>query len=78
MPRNVRVTFQPLTQWPAGRARTHASQREDAKFKSAGRSERDWQGNSRWVAGERTPVERTYDELDRELWAIGASDVVVQ
>lgn len=75
---NVTIAFRPLTQWPAGRAVTADWRREDAKFKSAGRQERDFSGNTRWVAGERTPIERTYDELDRELWQIGATDAVVQ
>jgi hypothetical protein len=75
---NVTITFRPLTQWPAGRKRTDEWAREDAKFKAPGRSVNDGLGGSRWVQGSRTPIETTYDEMDRELWAIGATDVVVQ
>lgn len=75
---NATVTFRPLTQWPAGRAKTPDWQREDAKFRAGGRAQSDGMGSQRWVQGERTSVEKTYDELDRELWSIGATEVVVQ
>jgi hypothetical protein len=73
------VRFEPLSQWPAGRAKTADWQREDAKFKSASQSIRDAAGNyGGYKPGERTSVTKTYDELDRELTAISARDVVVQ
>lgn len=78
MSASVDITFRPLTHWPAGRAVTPDWQREEAKFKAAGRSVGDGVGGSRWVAGERTSVETTYNELDRELYAISAKEVVVQ
>lgn len=75
---NVRITFRPLTQWPAGRPRTHAVNREEAKFKSPGRREAVGSESSRYIGPKPIPVEQTYADLDRELWHIGAGEVVVQ
>lgn len=75
---NVTIAFRPLTQWPVGRAVTPEWQREESKFKATGGYADDGVGGRRWKPGERTPVETTYSELDRELWQIGATDVVVQ
>lgn len=78
MSERVTLTWRPLTQWPAGRPRTPAHQREGAKFKAAGRLVTDTTGGQRWESGDRTPLSRTLEDLDRELWHIGARDVVVQ
>lgn len=78
MARNVTVTWRPLTQWPAGRERTATFSREEAKFRSAGRAAQDAYGNSRWESGKRISLSQTLEDLDRELWHLGASDVVVQ
>jgi hypothetical protein len=75
---NVDVTFRPLTQWPAGRAKTPDGEREHAKFKAPGRYENSGTPAQRYVGPKAMPVERTYEDLDRELWQIGAEDVVVQ
>lgn len=75
---NVAVTFRPLTQWPAGRAKTPDDAREHAKFKAPGRYENSGTPAQRYVGPKPMSVERTYDDLDRELWAIGAEDVVIQ
>lgn len=74
---NVSVVFRPLTQWPVGRVRTPEWQREEAKFKRSG-SYVGEEASRQWVAGKPMPVEVTYTELDRELNAINAVDVVVQ
>lgn len=74
MSRNVQITFQPLTQWPASRARTPVSQREYGRFMVPGG--RDYMNN--YVSRKRMPLSRTLDDLDRELNQINARDVVVQ
>jgi hypothetical protein len=76
---NVPLTFRPLTQWPVGRAKTPDGERVDAQFKAPGK----WEGvgqheTRRYLGRTRIPVEQTYSDLDRELWAIGAEDVIVQ
>lgn len=76
--RQVTITFRPLTQWPAGRERTPDWEREDAKFKSSGKQVSDARHGTRWISGERTAVTTTYDELEREMDMINATDVVVQ
>jgi len=78
MSRNVSVTWRPLTQWPAGRARTSEFEREPARFKSAGRWGAGEPGSRSWQAGKPMPLQRTLDDLDRELWHIGAQDAVIQ
>lgn len=74
----VKIAFQPLTQWPAGRQRTPAHEVRKAQFKSPGRVENAGTEQRRYVGPTPIAVERTYDDLDRELSQIGASDVVVQ
>lgn len=74
------VSYRPLTQWPAGRARTADWKREDSKFQ-AGRWTENSPGfpnqGSRFVRT-RTPLSKTLAELERELSMIDARDVVVQ
>jgi hypothetical protein len=80
--RSVSVYFQPLTQWPRGRERTPATGRERAKFKTTGKYQENNPGfptqGSRFVPGKPMSLERTLDDLDRELYHIDAKDVVVQ
>src|SRR4051812_36649676 len=76
----VSVTWRPLTQWPAGRARTPDWQRENAAF-AKGEWKQNEPGNdtsgAKWTKT-RTPLSKTLAELDRELWSISARDVVLQ
>jgi hypothetical protein len=80
MASKVPVTWRPLTQWPAGRPRTAEYSRENANFARG-----EWKSNvpgndtsgATWTKT-RTPLSRTLADLDRELWMIGAGDVVVQ
>lgn len=78
MSRDVPVTFRPLTQWPAGRPRTPESRREVAKFKSPGKIDANAPLGSRYTPPKPMSLERTLDDLDRELWSVQARDVVVQ
>lgn len=75
---DVSITWRPLTAWPAGRPLTPSYQREDAKFKSATKWESNGMGGSRPVPGTRTSLSTTLNDLDRELYQIGARDVIVQ
>lgn len=74
MAKSVTVTFEPLTQWPAGREKTPDWRREDAKFQRGSRKE--WDG--RYIGPERTPIGTTYGEMERELAGIDARNAVVQ
>lgn len=75
------ITYAPLSMWPAGRPYTEPGLREPARFQGGGKYQADplqpGQG-TRWVAGKRTPLSRTLEDLDRELTAVSAKDVVVQ
>lgn len=75
---NVPITWRPLTLWPHGRARTPDHARESAKFKRRGRYRTIAGAASSWEPGKAIPLSRTLDDLDRELWHIGAKDAVVQ
>lgn len=79
MPRTP-ITYAPLSMWPAGRPYTAPGLREDAKFVASGKYETDpaRPDTKRWASGKRTTLARTLEDLDRELTAIGAKDVVVQ
>lgn len=72
------VTYQPLTQWPTGRARTPDGDREDARFKQPSRFENAGTAQSRYIAPKPIPLSQTLEDLDRELFAVNPSDVVVQ
>lgn len=79
MARSVTITWQPLTQWPAGRRRT--SYHEDANFTRATTEVRTVGGGEvQQVRGsrQRIPLGRTLEDLDRELYQISAKNVVVQ
>lgn len=79
MARNVAIAYEPLSQWPAGRERTPDDGRRDAQFKTPSTYVQRAVGlGSDQVGRKRIPLEQTLDDLDRELWAIGADDVVVQ
>lgn len=74
----ILVEYVPLTQWPAGRARTPDSDREAAKFKAPSSIENNGQPNQRYVGPKPIALSQTLEDLDRELWQIGCSRVVVQ
>ena len=79
MPRNVTITWQPLTQWPAGRKRT--AYHEDAKFTRAKNEVRTTGGGEVqqvYAGRQRIPLTQTLLDLDSELSAITAKSVVVQ
>ena len=79
MARNVTITWQPLTQWPAGRKRT--SWHEDAKFTRPKNEVRTTGGGQvqQVVTGrQRIPLNQTLVDLDSELYQISAKSVVVQ
>lgn len=78
MGRSIDITFAPLTQWPAQRARTPDAEREHARFKTPSRVENGGSPSYRYVPQQHMPVSRTFDDLDRELAHIEASSVVVQ
>lgn len=70
------VTYRPLTQWPAGRARTPVWKREPSKFESRRWVDNEY-GGSR-MERSKMPLSRSLNDLERELNMIGARDVVVQ
>lgn len=74
---NVSVTWRPLTAWPTSRPLTPDWKREQANFKTPSRYE-DTAVGVRNTGRKRIPLSQTLDDLDRELWAIGARKVVIQ
>lgn len=79
MARNVTITWQPLTQWPAGRKRT--SYHEDAKFtrvKNEVRTTGGGEVQQVYAGRQRIPLNQTLSDLDSELSHINAKGVVVQ
>jgi hypothetical protein len=75
---NVAITFRPLTQWPPLRVKTPEAERVDAQFKAPGRWANSGTPSQRYLGRTRIPIAQTYNDLDRELWAIDATDVVIQ
>jgi hypothetical protein len=69
----VRLTYRPIgSDWPG--ERTVWAARQDGRFKSGSR----YQGEGKWTPGRAVPWNETLLLLDRELSALGASEVVFQ